>query len=130
MGILNRKTLLIIDDTYEIREILSEALMNENFETITAVNGREALDLLLTLQASDYPDLIILDIMMPVMNGHEFLSEIHSNHKDTLAKIPLIVASAKTKFELSLPEGITFLRKPIDLDELYELINKMCSPRD
>lgn len=124
---MRNKTVLIIDDTYEIRESLAEALRNEKFETISAINGQDALDLLATLQASDYPGLIILDIMMPIMDGNEFLRQIQSNHSDTLAKIPLIVISAKADFEFSLPEGTEFLRKPIDLDDFYEAVNRMYS---
>jgi CheY-like chemotaxis protein len=115
---MNRK-ILVVEDDQAIREVLTEVLRFEGFEAFGAANGREALNL---LEAEDVPSLIILDLMMPVMNGWEFLDHIHQTPR--LATIPVIVASAG----LSRPNGpeieVDFMRKPIDLDEFIERVRK------
>ncbi len=110
---------MVVEDDQAIREVLTEVLRFEGFEAFGAANGREALNM---LEGHDTPSLIILDLMMPVMNGWEFLDRIHQ--KPALASIPVIVASAG----LSRPEGpesaVDFMRKPIDLDEFIARVKK------
>lgn len=120
---MNRK-ILIIDDDDDIRETLKEALEFEDYQIETAYNGSHGLE---SLKAMDQlPRLIILDLMMPVMDGSKFLETIHSEFPDTFAKIPVILASAKGS--LSNHENSHLaqerIKKPVDLDELYRVVEK------
>lgn len=79
---------LVVDDDADIRSVVSELLTDEGYQVKTAVNGREALATL----ASWRPDVILLDLMMPIMDGWTFLTSRQSNC--TLRRIPVIVMSA------------------------------------
>ena len=81
LSIEKESTVLIIDDDPNVRELVSRMLENEGLKTIEAKNGQEGLDLL-----SEKPNLIILDLEMPVMNGFEFL-------ENTDTTIPIIIFS-------------------------------------
>lgn len=120
------KSILIIDDDADIRETLKEALEFEGYTASTATNGLNALDYL--KKAPELPGLIILDLMMPVMDGSMFLEVIHRDHKDTFARIPLILATAKGCSANTPNSHLAFdrIRKPLDLDDLYAAIRKHC----
>lgn len=110
--------ILLIEDDVNIRDVVKLALELEEFEVIEAKNGKEALDL---LESGLTPNLIILDLMMPVMNGWEFLNRIKD--RPDFSSIPLVVASAfsdKTEHFRNSP----FLEKPIELSALLETVKK------
>ena len=78
--------ILVVDDNHDIRDLVRDILEFEGYAVVTACNGKEALE---RLGGADLPSLILLDLMMPTMNGWEFRAE---QLKDTrLASIPLIV---------------------------------------
>lgn len=77
--------ILVVDDELYLREFYEELLIHEGYNVITAQNGQEALD----LTAKEHPDLIILDIMMPLKDGNEVLRELSENEQTN--KIPVIV---------------------------------------
>jgi two-component system alkaline phosphatase synthesis response regulator PhoP len=83
-----KKTVLVVDDEKDIVDLLSYNLMKEGFSVITSRNGRDALD-----RARQKPDLIILDVMMPEMNGLQVIQEL-KKEKST-ASIPVILLTAK-----------------------------------
>jgi Response regulators consisting of a CheY-like receiver domain and a winged-helix DNA-binding domain len=83
-----KKTILVVDDEKDILDLLSYNLTKEGFSVITARNGRDALD-----RARQKPDLIILDVMMPEMNGLQVIQEL-KKEKST-ASIPVILLTAK-----------------------------------
>ncbi|WP_105386415.1 response regulator [Neorhizobium alkalisoli] len=110
-------TILCIDDEHDIRQLLVEEMEDAGFSTLQAANGQEGLDLLV----SKWPDLVICDISMPVMSGHELLAEIQVNYPD-LADTPFIMLTALTDRENVL-SGLragaeAYLTKPIDFDLL------------
>jgi CheY-like chemotaxis protein len=109
------KLVLIVDDDEDIRDAIRQALEDEGYEVADAANGREALEL---LQTGPIPALILLDLMMPVMTGEQFLLE--QRQRPALAQIPVVVLSAndriKEKAELFHAAG--YLRKPVTLDVL------------
>lgn len=117
---MNKNKILIIDDELNIRETINELLSLKNYETKTANNGEEALEILDTWS----PDLIICDIMMPVMDGQVF-QKIVQNSK-YLSTIPFIFLTAKTEDNLmrnSFNEGADdFLTKPFKVDELLKVV--------
>jgi CheY-like chemotaxis protein len=95
------------------------ALEGEGFRVETAEDGKEALAL---LGASERPDLVLLDLMMPGMNGWQFLAEIA--RKPSLKAIPVVVFTAAARVEVP-PGAAAFARKPIDLRSLIELIVRL-----
>jgi signal transduction histidine kinase len=115
----NNKILLVDDDT-NIRETLTELLVYKNYVVRTAVNGQDALDVL------EYwtPDLIICDIMMPVMDGHQLHEIIKDNQ--LLSPIPFVFLTAKNEANLMrncLLDGVDdFLSKPFKIQELTSII--------
>jgi len=114
---------LVVDDDKAIRAFLSEVLADEGFRVKTAVNGRTALDLLAT---GFRPCVILLDLMMPVMDGWQFRQAQAGNA--ALADIPVIVVSAAGKDLLRRIEANAYLSKPVDLDELLGCVTQFCRP--
>lgn len=106
--------ILIIDDDLHIGNMLEEALRRENYEVLRAYSGTEALYVL----DREMPDLILLDLMLPGLNGEELLPRISG--------IPVIVVSAKTdvqsKVTLLLGGAADYVTKPFDLSELLARI--------
>ena len=114
---------LVIDDNRDIREAIQSALEDEGYATEGAANGREGLD---RLQAMARPCLILLDLMMPVMTGIEFLEAL--NAEPAFAGIPVVIVSAYDR--LAQTAGATgFLPKPIDLHDLTHTVSRYCTAR-
>jgi CheY-like chemotaxis protein len=113
------RTILVVDDEYDIASTLELALEMEGYSIRTAFNGREAM---LLLDGGLRPQLILTDMMMPVMDGYEFLETLKKSEEHK--KIPIILMSAAQIDLNRLPkEGwVSFVRKPFDLDSLIDLI--------
>lgn len=114
---------LIVDDDQSIRESLEMALELENRPTAQAANGRAALE---WLRHHDPPSLILLDLMMPVMNGWQVIDHLQKDER--LSEIPVVVISAFGR-DLGTATQFPVLRKPIDLDTLLEAVNSYGDPR-
>ncbi len=110
-----RASVLVVDDDAAIREIVAEVLRDEGYDVTCAENGAEALR---ELNKEHHPDLMLLDLMMPVMSGWEVLEQIASN--DDLARIPVIVVSA-----MSAPGASEHLSKPVDLERLLAAVGRL-----
>jgi DNA-binding response OmpR family regulator len=116
---------MIVDDDADIRESLMEFLEDHGFETIGARDGQEALD---TLGVADPPPcLIILDLMMPKMDGRTF-REKQLEHS-TLAGIPVIVISAYRDVSGTSREmkAAAWIPKPLNLAALLRAIHDRCA---
>lgn len=118
----SKKTVLIVDDEIPILDALRVRIEASGYNVLTATNGQEALDKARTLK----PDLIILDVLLPKMDGYEVarLLKFDSRYKD----IPIIMLTAKTQdsdkkigAEVRVDEYMT---KPFDTKSLMELIKK------
>jgi signal transduction histidine kinase len=109
--------LLLVEDDESIRTTLSDLLTDEGLQVSTAINGREAM---CALRAAAPPDVIILDLMMPVMDGWEF--RIEQQADAMLAGIPLIAMSADISAKARAIAADVYLRKPIDFVELLDII--------
>lgn len=122
------KSILIVEDDSDIRKQLAAILEMEGYIVHQTGNGREALDFLLQLPASKLPGCIILDLMMPVMDGKKFLETIEEEYEDRFKNIHIIVATAKGSpiNPGSLPKAVIRIQKPFDLDQLYEVIEDCC----
>ena len=112
--------ILIVDDESAVREILEDVLAEEGFVVYSAANGAQALEILAKCKL---PSLILLDVMMPVMDGVEFLKELRASEK--LKRIPVLVTSA-TGQKPQAVEG--FLPKPISLASLLEAVHRYARP--
>lgn len=119
------KRILIIEDDIDIRELIAEILTEEGYLTATAENGKLGLDYLVACKVEDRPDCIILDLMMPVMTGIQVLERLQADYPNDLAKIPVIIATAKgsPKEDLkNMPANVTKIRKPMDVNELIDTV--------
>lgn len=116
--------ILVIEDDVEIRESLADILKDENYQVVEAVDGKEALDFL--FKAKVLPCLILVDLMMPIMNGEAFRKEQLRN--PTFAEIPTVLFSADGQLDKkALSIGFKdYLKKPIDLDELLMIAKRYC----
>ena len=113
--------ILIVDDDEDIRLALAEALEDEGYQVRTAANGKEALAL---LRSSPPPCLILLDLMMPVMNGWEFREQQLGD--PALAEIPVYVISAAGNVAGAPVPKDRFIAKPIMLEHLLNLVEQAC----
>ena len=111
-------SILVVDDDPDILEALSEILESEGFGIQQARNGLEALELVAKLQ----PNLILLDLMMPVMDGWEFAERMRG--RSDWAQIPVIVLSADRNIGTKARElgALGYLAKPFELNELLSLV--------
>jgi CheY-like chemotaxis protein len=112
---------LIVEDDEDLREMMAQMLTLEGFETVAVSNGREALEY---LHESEKPDVILLDLMMPVMDGWEFRRQQQAD--PALAPVPVIVLSALDQARASNLEAEAFLKKPLDFDRLLSLVRAYC----
>jgi CheY-like chemotaxis protein len=113
--------ILVVDDDADIREVLSEVLIESGHEVMTASNGLEALQI---LRDGWSPCMVLLDLMMPVMDGYLFLEE--AKNDPMLASIPITVITAGRQVDVGRLEGATLVAKPIRLPVLMSLIEKNC----
>jgi DNA-binding response OmpR family regulator len=118
------KTLLIVDDEMDIVEALKAILEDEGYKVACCFNGREALHCLTETK----PDLAIVDIMMPVMNGFETIKAIRQ--RPEFARLPILIMSAIHP-SVKPPEyaWAGFLKKPFSLRELLEHVHRL-APKD
>jgi two-component system, chemotaxis family, chemotaxis protein CheY len=118
------RRVLIVDDESGIRNLLAEAFTDEGFEVATAENGFAALNVL----AAGEPDVILLDLMMPVMDGWAF---VHATHGDArFRNIPIIVLSASHDLPntASLLQSLgvrACLAKPFDLEAVLGMVDRL-----
>jgi CheY-like chemotaxis protein len=119
MGLLH-KTVLVIDDDPETREAIGELLSSAGIQPLKAADGIEALVL---LSKHGPPNLILLDLTMPGMNGWEFMDELMED--DELSEIPVVVVSANKHARVPYAEAL--LLKPFEPNALLEMIEEHCN---
>ena len=112
---------LIVEDDADLRDMMAQLLNLEGFNAATAANGREALEY---LQESDRPDVILLDLMMPVMDGWEFRRRQQAD--PSVSGVPVIVLSALDPTRAADVNANAFLKKPLDFDRLLALVRSYC----
>ena len=117
--------LLLVEDDLDISETLKLILESEGYTVVGCLNGKLALDWLSQTQRP--PFLILLDLMMPVMNGYEFL-EKKSELSYPLRDIPVIVLSAMNHSSTPSEQVQAYLRKPVDIHFLLNTVKRFFSP--
>ena len=118
---MSQPTILIVEDDADTREMIGRFLELEGFAVETAANGRQALE---RLDAGASACVILLDLMMPVMDGWEFRRRQVSD--DRFGQIPVIVFSAAGRDRMAQIQANDYLAKPVDLDELLERVSRYC----
>jgi CheY-like chemotaxis protein len=115
------KTILLIEDDHDTRVSIRLTLENQGYFVFTAANGKQGIEILRRIKP---PCLILLDVVMPLMNGEEFIAMMEAD--PALHMIPVVVVSA-------FPEkakGIiarSFVQKPIDLKSLIATVQQYCA---
>jgi len=114
------KKVLVIDDEPEILSILSFRISNWGYDPLPAGGGREGIE----LAEEEHPDLVILDVMMPILDGFETLKRLkQSEATKNIPVIMITVANAKMEVEKGISMGANFyLTKPYDAQELKSKI--------
>jgi CheY-like chemotaxis protein len=117
------QNILLVEDDIDIQENLKAFLEMENYNVATASNGKLALEY---LKSNPQPHLILLDLMMPVMNGYEMLAEMKKINLFQNHEVPIVLLSAATDIEeTARRQVIKFIRKPIALDKLLQTITEV-----
>lgn len=114
---------MLVEDDATTRDAMILILKEEGYSVASAANGREALA---HLRGPHRPKLILLDLMMPIMNGWEFWIE---HQKDPALKaIPVVVVSADGNLpQKAAPNGVAdYLRKPVDVELLLDTVQRYC----
>jgi CheY-like chemotaxis protein len=115
-----RKFVLIVEDDDDLRETFEMILEGAGFSILTAADGRAALDILHT--HGDQVGLILLDVLMPVMNGWQFLEE--RSKSKALEEVPTIVVSAAHPTNPISERATGFLSKPVGVEELRQTVRR------
>jgi len=118
------RVIFVVDDDETIRESVAYLLLEEGYQVVTAGNGAEALDKLRRSPVAR-PCLILIDLMMPVMNGHEFIE--HQQADLELISIPVVIMSANGNLqEDAIPCGSECLAKPVSFEIILATIARHC----
>lgn len=120
-------TLLLIEDDVDSRRALEVLLAKGGHTIFSASDGRHALKLLETMR----PDVIVLDLVMPLMGGIEFYASL--KHVPRLANIPVIVCTAAPPQMVAMVKAVqppsAYLQKPVDLREMLDVIQDVLTQR-
>lgn len=114
------RTILLIEDDAGIRESVTECLEAEGYAVKPVANGVEGLE---WLRQPHRPHLIVLDLVMPVMNGSQFLSELREDAR--IRDIPVVLMTAATSAPgMAIPPATAYLPKPFELEELLDAVER------
>lgn len=117
----SRNTVLVIEDDHDIRVSVRSLLEDEGYEVHTVTNGLAALSAL--EHGEELPCVIVLDLMLPVMDGWDFAERVRKNPR--LARIPIVIMSA---YDSPPPPAgaVAFIKKPVNMDALLRAISPHC----
>ena len=120
---MSKAKILVVDDDASSLELMEAMLVPNGYEIITANDGSKAVAIIVEQK----PDLILLDIMMPGLDGYSTLAKIKENK--TISKIPVVMLTAmgfQLNKELALRFGaVGYITKPVDLPELLKTISRL-----
>ncbi len=116
----DRRDVLIVDDDPDIRDAVGECLRYEGYDVHSAADGRDALE---RLEYGLRPAVILLDLMMPVLNGFDVLEALKS--RPEWKSIPVVIVSANRGYEAEdLSGAVSILRKPVNVDRLLAAVEQ------
>lgn len=118
-------TILVVEDEASLRETVREVLEDEGYSVAEASNGQEALDY---LRGNPAPCLVLLDLMMPVMSGFDFLKAVKDDPELKTLPVLIVSAAAKEKVDEALhtSAAVGVLPKPVQLKLLLKAIERYC----
>jgi CheY-like chemotaxis protein len=119
---IGRTRILVVEDDVLAREGLAYALKAEGYSVACAPDGRKGLDI---LRGIPPPNAVVLDLGLPVLDGHEFLRQ--QSQDPNIAEIPVIVTTGR--LSPTIPQAKAVLQKPFDLQMLFGLLAECCSAR-
>jgi CheY-like chemotaxis protein len=124
-GVHSVGSILVIDDDQDLREAITTALTDEGYQATAVGSAREAL---VRLREDVAPSLILLDMMMPGMDGWQFRLELQ--REPATAKIPIVILSGHQNVrDAALALGAAdYLRKPVRIESLLEVAGRYCRP--
>jgi CheY-like chemotaxis protein len=114
-----KSTVLVVEDEKESRETLRDLLELEGYDVQTAVNGREALDVL--DNSGNRICIMLLDLFMPVMDGWQVIEQLRADGRLGNTQVVIITSAA-----YKAPAGIPVLEKPLDLDKVMSAVERLC----
>jgi CheY-like chemotaxis protein len=113
-------TVLVVEDEEELREMMRDALELNGYLVVTAEDGQDALD---KISGIEHLCLVILDLLMPVMNGWDFVERMRQRAE--LTAVPVVVHSSAPT---APPAGVTrVLQKPMNFDRLLSIVGEYCA---
>jgi len=115
-------TVFVVEDDVDTRDMVRRFLELEGFPVEVASNGKQALE---RLSAGVTPCVILLDLMMPIMDGWQFRRQ--QVQDQALADIPVIIVSAAGRDRIAEVQANDYLSKPVDLEQLLERITRYCA---
>jgi CheY-like chemotaxis protein len=119
-----KRMVLVVEDDRDVREAITDVLVDSDYEALGVCNGAEALERLRA--APVRPCVILLDIMMPTMDGWQFRSE--QQRDASMKDIPVVVLSAGADASdvAAKMEAAGYLKKPVALEQLLGVVNQFC----
>jgi CheY-like chemotaxis protein len=120
-----KKTIMIVDDDADVRDAVADLLEGHGYAVIPASNGQEALN---ELKAGQKPSLILLDVMMPIMDGQAFTAEQQADPE--LSDIPVVVFTAfgAALDKMKDMESFARIEKPVQADKLLDSVDRWTGP--
>lgn len=115
------RRILIVDDELDITEALKDLLEPDGYMVVTAPNGQVGLKMV----ADHRPDVVLLDVMMPVMTGPEMLERLRASSPE----LPVIMMSAGGHHEIADALGVRFLKKPFGVRMLRSVLDQVLAPQ-
>lgn len=115
------QVILVVDDDADIVESMRDFLECEGYAVEVASNGHDALTMLERI--GEPPSLILIDLLMPIMDGNELLAELA--RRPSLAAIPVVVMSAAST--IAAPPGVVVIQKPFGIKALYDVVKHACA---
>jgi two-component system chemotaxis response regulator CheY len=116
------KTILLVEDDPDIREVTAEILRESGYEVREAEDGEDALDQLHHMD--EVPCLVLLDLSMPVMTGQELLQQLKKS--DRFASLPVVVVSGAGWTHADVPDANEFINKPPSVAALLKVVKEFC----
>lgn len=115
----DKSTILVVEDEAESRDSLRELFELEGYRVETAVNGREALDILTS--RGEQICIVLLDLFMPVMDGWQVVDQLRADGRLASTKVVIITSAAHRA-----PAGLPVFEKPLDLDKVMTAVDNLC----
>ncbi len=118
--------ILVVDDEKDVVELLSFLLQKDGYDIVTACNGREALEKV----AAENPDLILLDVMMPEMDGYTVQTKLLENPNTKSIPIVILTAKGQLRDVFAVASNVTaYIEKPFDPKTLRQKIQESIKPK-